>query len=83
MLLVEAILAIRGWTIADWNAIYVNVPSRQLTVKVPDRTVVKPNDTERRVTAPDGLQVRNKTLDDEKISDEKCFFSSFYLILQK
>lgn len=56
MLFVEAILAIRGWDIADWDRIYANVPSRQQTVTVPDRTVVKPNDTERRVTGPPGLQ---------------------------
>lgn len=56
MLMVEACLAIRGWGLPQWAALYSNTPSRQTTVRVADRTVVVPNDTETRVTAPAGLQ---------------------------
>lgn len=34
MLLIEAILAIKGMTIQQWDAIYADLPNRQLKVKV-------------------------------------------------
>lgn len=34
MLLIEAILAIKGMTIQQWDAIYTDLPNRQLKVKV-------------------------------------------------
>lgn len=34
MLLIEAILAIKGMTIQQWHAIYTDLPNRQLKVKV-------------------------------------------------
>lgn len=34
MLLIEAILAIKGMTIQQWDAIYSDLPNRQLKVKV-------------------------------------------------
>lgn len=34
MLLIEAILAIKGLTIQQWDAIYTDLPNRQLKVKV-------------------------------------------------
>lgn len=34
MLLIEAILAIKGMTIQQWDAIYEDLPNRQLKVKV-------------------------------------------------
>lgn len=34
MLLIEAVLAIRGMTVQEWDAIYTDLPNRQLKVKV-------------------------------------------------
>lgn len=34
MLLIEAILAIKGMTVQQWDAIYTDLPNRQLKVKV-------------------------------------------------
>lgn len=34
MLLIEAILAIKGMTIQQWDVIYTDLPNRQLKVKV-------------------------------------------------
>lgn len=34
MLLIEAVLAIRGMTVQQWDAIYSDLPNRQLKVKV-------------------------------------------------
>lgn len=56
MLLIEAILAIKGMTIQQWDAIYRDLPNRQLTVKVKDRKVIETTDAERRVVSPEGLQ---------------------------
>jgi phosphoacetylglucosamine mutase len=55
-LFVEAVLAIRGWTVHDWDGIYEDLPSRQTKVKVEDRTVVIPLEDETAVTAPLGLK---------------------------
>jgi phosphoacetylglucosamine mutase len=73
MLFVESILHVRGWTISDWNNIYVNTPSRQLTVQVPDRTVVIPNDTERAVLGPAGLQEAIDALVEKAESPARAF----------
>lgn len=35
LLLVEAVLASRGWSTADWDALYTDLPSRQLKVRAP------------------------------------------------
>lgn len=56
MLLIEAILAVRGMTIQQWDAIYSDLPNRQLKVKVSDRRVIDTTDEERRVANPAGLQ---------------------------
>ncbi|XP_068432628.1 phosphoacetylglucosamine mutase [Clinocottus analis] len=56
MLLIEAILAIKGMTIQQWDAIYRDLPSRQLKVKVSDRRVIDTADAERRAVSPAGLQ---------------------------
>lgn len=34
MLLIEAILAIKGMTVQQWDTIYTDLPNRQLKVKV-------------------------------------------------
>ncbi|XP_077592998.1 phosphoacetylglucosamine mutase [Stigmatopora nigra] len=56
MLLVEAILALRGMTVQQWDAIYADLPNRQLKVKVSDRQAVQTTDAERRALSPAGLQ---------------------------
>lgn len=56
MLLIEAILAIKGITIQQWDAIYSDLPNRQLKVKVSDRRVIDTTDAERRAVSPVGLQ---------------------------
>uniref|UniRef100_A0A3Q4IBM1 Phosphoacetylglucosamine mutase n=1 Tax=Neolamprologus brichardi TaxID=32507 RepID=A0A3Q4IBM1_NEOBR len=56
MLLIEAILAIKGMTIQQWDTIYTDLPNRQLKVKVDDRRVIDTTDAERRAVTPAGLQ---------------------------
>lgn len=56
MLLIEAVLAIKGMTIQQWDAIYTDLPNRQLKVKVADRRVIDTTDAERRAVSPAGLQ---------------------------
>lgn len=56
MLLIEAILAVKGMTIQQWDAIYTDLPNRQLKVKVADRKVIDTTDAERRAVSPAGLQ---------------------------
>ncbi|XP_034018411.1 phosphoacetylglucosamine mutase [Thalassophryne amazonica] len=56
MLLIEAILAVKRMTIQQWDAIYTDLPNRQLKVKVSDRRVIDTTDAERRAVSPAGLQ---------------------------
>lgn len=56
MLMVLAILAARRWGPEQWNAAYTDLPNKLLKVQVPDRTVFKTTDAERRLTSPAGLQ---------------------------
>ncbi|XP_041369349.1 phosphoacetylglucosamine mutase-like [Gigantopelta aegis] len=72
MLLVETILYDRGWSIQEWNALYTDLPNRQLKVKVNDRTVITTTDAERKVVTPDGLQAAIDQLV-EKYPDGRSF----------
>uniref|UniRef100_A0A673NHZ6 Phosphoacetylglucosamine mutase n=1 Tax=Sinocyclocheilus rhinocerous TaxID=307959 RepID=A0A673NHZ6_9TELE len=56
MLVIEAVLAIRGMSVQDWHAIYTDLPNRQLKVTVSDRRVIDTTDAERRAVTPEGLQ---------------------------
>ncbi|CAF0741480.1 unnamed protein product [Brachionus calyciflorus] len=56
LLVVELILAMRQMSIADWNLLYTDLPSRQLKVTIKDRNVIKTYDAERRVSQPAELQ---------------------------
>ncbi|XP_013924152.1 PREDICTED: phosphoacetylglucosamine mutase-like [Thamnophis sirtalis] len=56
MLVIEAILMLKNLTIAQWDALYTDLPNRQLKVKVADRRVISTTDAERRAIAPPGLQ---------------------------
>ncbi len=55
-LLVEAVLTLKGWGVSDWDAIYVDAPSRMAKLAVRDRTAVKTVEDESRCTAPAELQ---------------------------
>ncbi|KAI3832487.1 hypothetical protein MKW92_043301 [Papaver armeniacum] len=56
VLLVEVILRHMGWSIQKWNELYQDLPSRQLKVKVMDRTAVTTANAETEVVKPTGLQ---------------------------
>ncbi|XP_060908267.1 phosphoacetylglucosamine mutase [Labrus mixtus] len=62
MLLIEAILAIKGMTVQQWDTIYSDLPNRQLKVKVSDRRMIDTADAERRAVSPAGLQEAIDTL---------------------
>ncbi|NXP52263.1 AGM1 mutase, partial [Heliornis fulica] len=56
MLVIEAILALKGLTVQQWDAVYADLPNRLLKVQVADRRVIDTTDAERRAVAPLGLQ---------------------------
>ncbi|XP_021595877.1 phosphoacetylglucosamine mutase isoform X1 [Manihot esculenta] len=56
LLLVEAILQHMGWSIHKWVELYQDLPSRQLKVKVADRTAVVTANAETMVVTPPGIQ---------------------------
>ena len=56
MLLVEIVLAHRGWGAAEWDAAYEDLPNRLFKVEVPDRTIFQTTDAERKLENPPGLQ---------------------------
>ncbi|XP_045660376.1 phosphoacetylglucosamine mutase isoform X1 [Ursus americanus] len=56
MLVIEAILTRKGLTVQQWDALYTDLPNRQLKVKVADRQVISTTDAERQVVTPLGLQ---------------------------
>ena len=57
LLLVDAILQIKGWTLEDWyRQQYQDFPSRQLKVRVQDRTMIETNQNETRCLAPSQVQ---------------------------
>ncbi|KAK9904678.1 hypothetical protein WJX75_000481 [Coccomyxa subellipsoidea] len=56
VLLVEAALRRKNWGLPEWAALYTDLPSRQLKVKVADRSVVTTSDAETRVVTPSCLQ---------------------------
>ncbi|NXI91054.1 AGM1 mutase, partial [Psophia crepitans] len=56
MLVIEAILALKGLAVQQWDAIYTDLPNRLLKVQVADRRVIDTTDAERRAVSPPGLQ---------------------------
>ena len=56
ILAVEALLRLQTMSLADWDALYRDLPSCQVKVKVPDRSAIVTVDAETRCVAPDGLQ---------------------------
>ena len=57
LLLVDAILSLKEWTLEDWDSLYQDVPSRQLKIRVSDRKNVVTNEDETKVTTPLSLQL--------------------------
>jgi phosphoacetylglucosamine mutase len=55
-LFIEAVLALKKWSITDWDALYIDLPSRQLKLAVPDRTAINTTADETRVVKPQELQ---------------------------
>ncbi|KAL7690055.1 putative phosphoglucosamine mutase, bacterial type, phosphoacetylglucosamine mutase [Plasmopara halstedii] len=57
LLFVEALLIQKNWSIADWDAIYLDLPSRQTKIKVTDRDVVKSDEEDdTKVLTPENLR---------------------------
>lgn len=53
---VEAVLALKGWSVSQWDAIYSDLPSAQAKMAVPDRSAVRVSEDETRVLHPAALQ---------------------------
>ncbi len=56
LLLVEAALLYKNWTLQQWNALYTDLPSKMDKVVVSDRRMIQTTNAERTCTAPAGLQ---------------------------
>ena len=52
VLVVECVLADRGWDCQDWDKCYTDLPNRLGKVAVRDRTLVTTMDAERKVVTP-------------------------------
>ena len=63
LLLVEAVLAVRGWSVAEWDGMYADLPSRQSKLPVADRGALTTTDDETRLVAPAALQSALDALD--------------------
>lgn len=72
VLLVEVILKHMGWSIHRWNELYIDLPSRQLKVKVADRTSVVTANAETVVVSPPGLQEAINA-ETAKYNQGRCF----------
>jgi phosphoacetylglucosamine mutase len=55
--IVEAILYIENMSIQDWNAIYTDLPSRQLKVQVQDRSSIVVSDNGTACLQPAAVQI--------------------------
>ncbi|KAH7133679.1 hypothetical protein EDB81DRAFT_695304 [Dactylonectria macrodidyma] len=56
MLMVEVILAHKGWTLKDWASTYNDLPNRLVRVEVGDKDLFQTTDAERRLSHPHGAQ---------------------------
>ncbi|OMO92470.1 hypothetical protein COLO4_17563 [Corchorus olitorius] len=72
LLLVEAILQHMDWSIHKWSELYQDLPSRQLKVKVVDRTAIVTTNAETVAVSPPGIQ---EAIDAEiaKYPKGRCF----------
>lgn len=53
---VEGVLALKNWSVADWDALYEDLPSRQAKLAVSDRASFVTTPDETRLVAPAALQ---------------------------
>ncbi|XP_076935167.1 phosphoacetylglucosamine mutase-like [Bidens hawaiensis] len=72
LLLVEAILQHMGWSVDKWNELYSDLPSRQLKVKVADRTALVTTNAETCAEKPPGIQDAINALT-AKYNQGRCF----------
>ncbi|KAG7009565.1 phosphoacetylglucosamine mutase [Physcia stellaris] len=56
LLLVEIILAHKGWGPKEWDQTYTDLPNRLVRVEVADRNIFKAVDAERKLEKPEGVQ---------------------------
>ncbi|PVU90050.1 hypothetical protein BB561_005044 [Smittium simulii] len=56
LLLVEAILLSRQWTLENWDQMYSDMPNKLLKVKVANRNIFQTTNAEQTLVSPDGLQ---------------------------
>lgn len=56
MLLVEVILAHKGWGPKEWDQTYKDLPNRLVRIEVRDRNMFKAVDAERKLESPPGVQ---------------------------
>ncbi|KAL9118398.1 MAG: hypothetical protein Q9187_005059 [Circinaria calcarea] len=56
LLLVEVILAHKGWGPREWDLTYTDLPNRLVRVEVKDRSIFKTVDAERKLESPPGIQ---------------------------
>jgi phosphoacetylglucosamine mutase len=74
LLLIDAILYLKNWTLLDWySSLYFNLPSRQLKVKVIDRSIIKTNENETECLAPTMVQPALNKLMEENAPDGRVF----------
>ncbi|KAH7035009.1 phosphoglucomutase/phosphomannomutase [Microdochium trichocladiopsis] len=56
MLMVEVILAHKGWSLRDWAMTYQDLPNRLVRVEVGDKDLFETTDAERKLSKPVGCQ---------------------------
>lgn len=56
MLMVEVILAHKGWSLQDWATTYTDLPNRLVRVEVANKDIFEATDAERRLSHPPGAQ---------------------------
>lgn len=57
LLFVEVLLIQKNWSIADWDRVYQDLPSRQTKVKIADRSTIKVDDVDdTQVVAPENIR---------------------------
>ncbi|CAM1507102.1 Fc.00g067430.m01.CDS01 [Cosmosporella sp. VM-42] len=56
MLMVEVILAHKGWSLKDWAMTYTDLPNRLVRVEVGNKDLFQTTDAERRLSQPLGAQ---------------------------
>lgn len=72
ILVIETMLKLFQISPYRWNDLYTDLPYRQLKINIRDRSIVKTTDSERRVSAPQGLQQNIDTLVSQ-YEGSRCF----------